>query len=905
MADLKFNILCGKLNSLSLDALTSAYYLCKTRGNPKVELVHWVHMILQLQDSDVQRIVRHFEINRSHLDRDMTRALDELPRASVSKPAYSYQLDEIVKNAWAYASLLCGENQIRTGHILMGLLKESELADNLLELSAEWEKIKPQELSDQFNKLVHGSPEEGMLPKDGTTLVKQSAAAKATPGVAASNAQESALASYSVDLIEKARKGEIDPVVGRDEEIRFLISVLLRRRQNNPVLVGEAGVGKTAIAEGLALRIIAGDVPPSLKDVSLRALDVVALQAGASMKGEFEQRLRSVIEEVQRSTQPIILFIDEVHTLIGAGGSAGTGDAANLLKPALARGTLRTIAATTWDEYRKHIEKDPALSRRFEKVLVVEPSEATTILMLRRSIAPLEKCHKVQILDEALAAAVRLSKRFIPARQLPDKAISLIDTACANVALSQHAVPALVEDARRRIEALELESQVLGRETAIGVDHVARQAEIAQALVAGKVTLTGLEKRLHDEKVLVGKILDLRASLRAAGSSVDAKPGEAKPEAAPETKTDLTPQQRDAMLAELQVLQKQLVELQGEDPLLFPCVNQGTIASVVAEWTGIPVARMARQGIRDVLNLAEHLEHRVIGQRHALDIVARSLQNSRAKLANPNRPVGVFMFVGPSGTGKTETALALTEALFGTEQNLLSINMSEFQEEHTVSTLKGAPPGYVGYGEGGILTEPIRRRPYTVVLLDEIEKAHPNVNRIFFQVFDKGWMEDAEGRFIDFRNAVIILTSNAAQEVIINQCEDPDTKPDALALEKMMREPLLKFFPDALLNRLVVVPFYPLNKEMLDRIIKLNLGRVEQRLAENHQVPLTYDQSVVDLITQRCNQLERGARMVEALITQTMLPEISREILLRSMDNRPVTKVSVGTENSEFKYAFD
>jgi type VI secretion system protein VasG len=645
------------------------------------------------------------------------------------------------------------------------------------------------------------------------------------------------------------------------------------------------------------LRIIAGDVPPSLKDVSLRALDVVALQAGASMKGEFEQRLRSVIEEVQGSTQPIILFIDEVHTLIGAGGSAGTGDAANLLKPALARGTLRTIAATTWDEYRKHIEKDPALSRRFEKVLVEEPSEEKAILMLRRSVAPLEKCHKVQIFDEALAAAVRLSKRFIPARQLPDKAVSLIDTACANVAVSQHAVPARVEDARSRIEALKLENQVLSRESAIGVNHKDRLAEIDQTLATEKAALVELEARLKKEKGLVEKIIEIRSRLRAAGEAVDGKPADPK--------GDLKPAERDTLLAELQSLQKQLAELQGEEPLLFPGVDQGTIASVVAEWTGIPVGRMARQGIRDVLNLADQLERRVIGQRHALEMVARSLQNSRAKLANPNRPVGVFMFVGPSGTGKTETALALAETLFGTEQNLLTINMGEFQEEHTVSTLKGAPPGYVGYGEGGILTEPVRRRPYTVVLLDEIEKAHPNVHRIFFQVFDKGWMEDAEGRFIDFRNSVIILTSNAAQDVIINQCEDPDTKPDAQGLEKLMREPLLKFFPDALLNRLVVVPYYPLSKEMLDRIIKLNLGRVEQRLKENHQVPMTYEPSVLELITQRCNQLERGARMIEAMITQTMLPEISREILLRSVDDRPVARVHISTENSSFKYAFD
>jgi type VI secretion system protein VasG len=904
MAELKFNVLCAKLNPLALDALTSAYFLCKTRGNPRVELVHWLQMILQLQDSDVNRIVKNFELNRSHLDRDMVEALDELPRGSVSKPTYSFHLDTIVKNAWTYGSLLCGENQIRTGHLLLALIKEDELSDQLLDLSPQWKKIKADELTDNFTKIISGSPEEGLLPKDGTTLAKQPAG-KSTPGAPAGAEKESVLESYSVDLIEKARKGEIDPVVGRDEEVRFLISVLLRRRQNNPVLVGEAGVGKTAIAEGFALRIVAGDVPPSLKDVSLRALDVVALQAGASMKGEFEQRLKAVIEEVQKSAKPIILFIDEVHTLIGAGGSAGTGDAANLLKPALARGTLRTIAATTWDEYRKHIEKDPALSRRFEKVLVEEPSEEKTILMLRRSVAPLEKCHKVQILDEALAAAVRLSKRFIPARQLPDKAVSLIDTACANVAVSQHATPARLEDARHRIDALELENQVLSRESAIGINHKDRQAEVGQALAKEKAALVELEIRLKNEKALVDKIIDIRARLRAAGEAVDAKPADGKTAPPADAKGEMKPAERDALLAELQSQQKQLAELQGEDPLLFPCVDQATIASVVAEWTGIPVGRMARQGIRDVLNLADQLEQRVIGQRHALDMVARSLQNSRAKLSNPNRPVGVFMFVGPSGTGKTETALAIAEALFGTEQSLLTVNMGEFQEEHTVSTLKGAPPGYVGYGEGGILTEPVRRRPYTVVLLDEVEKAHPNVHRIFFQVFDKGWMEDAEGRFIDFRNSVIILTSNAAQDVIINQCEDPDTKPDAQGLEKLMREPLLKFFPDALLNRLVVVPYYPLSKEMLDRIIKLNLGRVEQRLKENHQVPLTYDASVLELITERCNQLERGARMIEAMITQTMLPDISREILLRALDNRPVAKVHISAENSAFKYAYD
>ena len=908
MADLKFNVLRDKLNPLGLDALIAAYHTCKTRGNPYVELVHWLQMILQLPNSDLHRIVRHFEIDRSQLDRDLTRSLDELPRRPGSKPEYSSDFDAVLKSAWTYATLMCGESQIRTGHLIIGLLKESELSESdaalrrrraFLGLSEQWEKLKPEELTDNFSKIVRGSPEDGMLPKDGKVLAKSGLEAGASES-AARAAQDGVLANYSVDLIEKAQKGEIDPVIGRDAEIRFLISILMRRRQNNPVLVGEAGVGKTAIAEGLALRILSGDVPSALKGVSLRALDVVALQAGASMKGEFEQRLRSVIEEIQRSSQPIILFIDEVHTLIGAGGSAGTGDAANLLKPALARGTLRTIGATTWDEYRKHIEKDPALSRRFEKVLVEEPSEIKSIIMLRRSIAPLETKHKVQILDEAIDAAVRLSKRYIPARQLPDKAVSLIDTAAAKVAMSQDAQPAQVEDALRHLEALEHERTRLQIETGIGLDHKARLGELEQLLLEEKKRYAELKGRWDEQKQLVREILDRRARLRAAGAPVDVKPGEAAPGSLGMASVDA-----DAVRAELVKLQALLAASQGDNPLLFPCVDRGMIASVVAEWTGIPVGRMPRQNTRDVLDLADQLERRVIGQRHALDSVARSLQNSRAKLANPNRPVGVFLFVGPSGTGKTETALALAEALFGSEQNLLTINMSEFQEPHTVSTLKGAPPGYVGYGEGGVLTEPVRRRPYTVVLLDEVEKAHPNVNRIFFQVFDKGWMEDAEGRFIDFRNTVIVLTSNAAQDVIFKQCKDPDTVPDAQNLEKLLREPLLKHFPDALLNRLVVVPFYPLSKAMLQQIVRLGLSRVSQRLAEHHKVPLTYDESVVDLIMQRCDELERGARMVEALITQTMLPEISREVLLRSMDDRPVTKVNVGTENLSFKYSFE
>jgi len=619
-----------------------------------------------------------------------------------------------------------------------------------------------------------------------------------------------------------------------------------------------------------------------------------------------------VIDEVQASPKPIIIFIDEVHTLIGAGGAAGTGDAANLLKPALARGTLRTIAATTWDEYKKHIEKDPALTRRFQTVKVEEPDEDKCIRMMRAVVAPFEKHHRVQILDEAIDNAVRLSHRYISGRQLPDKAVSLIDTASARVAVSQHAVPAKVDDCRRRIQALETEVEILGRESAVGVDHKLRVVEVNAKLVQEKEKLAALEKHWAEEKELVGKVLDLRAKLRGAGVAPDeavkaATTGAATKPAGEGSSADggqLKPEEREKLVAELAQLQEKLKAFQGESPLIFPSVDANAIASVVADWTGIPVGRMVKNEIEQVLKLADLLERRVIGQRYALDAIARRIQTSRAKLDNPNRPIGVFMLVGPSGTGKTETALTLAEALYGGEQNIISINMSEFQEAHTVSTLKGSPPGYVGYGEGGVLTEAVRRRPYSVVLLDEVEKAHPDVHEIFFQVFDKGWMEDSEGRVIDFKNTIILLTSNAAQDVIINMCKDPDLMPNAEGMEKAMRGPLTKVFPDALLNRLLVLPYYPISKEMLKIIIGLNLRKVEKRIAENYKIPFTYSPDVPELIAQRCTELERGARMVDAMITNTMLPEIGREMLTRLAEGSPVTKVEIAVKDGAFGYSF-
>ncbi len=902
MAEIQRATLFGKLNSLGYKSAESATVFCKLRGNPYVELVHWLHQILQLQESDFHHIIRFFSLDPSRLAADFTVALDRLPRGATSIQDFSPHLEEAIERGWLYSTLLFGEAQVRTGHVIYALLETPSIKGVFLGLSRELAKIKPERLADEFAKITAGSSEESMSASDGSGLSSGTAPGDTSGAVApAAMGKQEALARYSVDLTEKARQGEIDPIVGRDEEIRQLVDVLMRRRQNNPILTGEAGVGKTAVVDGFALRIAAGDVPPALKDVSIRSLDTGALKAGASMKGEFEQRLRQVIEEVQKSPKPVILFIDEVHTLLGADSS---GDAANLLKPALARGTLRTIAATTWDEYKRHIEKDPALTRRFQVVKVEEPSEAKTVLMMRGIVAPFEKHHRVQILDEAIEAAVKLSHRYIPSRQLPDKAVSLIDTASARVAVSQHAVPAAVDDCRRRIQALKTEQEILQRETAVGSDHAARLAPLAEVLARERDQLADLEKRWNEEKALVSQILDLRARLTTKDGPKDSAT-EAAAVAGEPAKESPPTDHRAESLTQLRQCQAKLAAFQGEKPLIFPSVDQNAIASVVADWTGIPVGRMVKNEIEQVLKLADVLERRVIGQRHALETIARRIQTSRARLDNPSKPVGVFMLVGPSGTGKTETALTLAEALFGGEHNLITINMSEFQEAHTVSTLKGSPPGYVGYGEGGVLTEAVRRRPYSVVLLDEVEKAHPDVHEIFFQVFDKGHMEDSEGRNIDFKNTIIILTSNAAQDIIINMCKDPDLMPGAEGMEKAMRGPLTKVFPDALLNRLVVVPYYPISKEMLKRIIQLNLTRVEKRVLENHKVPFTYDDSVPELIAKRCTELERGARMVDALITNTLLPEIGREFLNRLFTGGEIKRVHVNVKDENFAFAFE
>ena len=897
MGDISRTALFGKLNSVAYKAIEGATVFCKLRGNPYVELVHWIHQILQLQGSDVHAIVRVFNLDPGKVARDVTDALDRLPRGATAISDLSPHIEDSVERAWVWATLKYGDVQVRTGHVVLAMLKTSALRNVLLSITREFDKIKPDQLADDFAKIVKSSPEEGLQAKDGG-LAGQAAPGEHSGALPpAQMGKEEALKRFTVDLTEQARTGKLDPIVGRDEEIRQLIDILMRRRQNNPILTGEAGVGKTAVVEGFALKIVSGDVPPPLRDVTLRALDVGLLQAGASMKGEFEQRLRQVIEEVQASPKPIIMFIDEAHTLVGAGGAAGTGDAANLLKPALARGTLRTVAATTWAEYKKHIEKDPALTRRFQVVQVDEPSEEKAILMMRGVTSTMERHHKVQVLDEALDAAVRLSHRYIPARQLPDKSVSLLDTACARVAISQHAVPPEVDDTRKQIEGLKTELEIIGRETAVGMDTTEREKLARSRLESATAKLVELEERWNAEKKLVSQILEIRAKLRASTGKVE---GAAKVPA-----EGLSDTQRTSLLEDLKRLQAELHSLQGDRPLILPTVDHQAVAAVVESWTGIPVGRMVKNEVESILKLADTLEQRIIGQRHALDMITRRIQTSRAKLDNPNKPIGVFLLAGTSGVGKTETALALAEVLYGGEQNVITINMSEYQEAHTVSTLKGAPPGYVGYGEGGVLTEAVRRRPYSVVLLDEVEKAHPDVHEIFFQVFDKGWMEDGEGRIIDFKNTLILLTTNAGTDLISKLCKDPELMPDPEGIAKALREPLLKVFPPALLGRLVVIPYYPLNDQMLGAIVRLQLGRIAKRIRENHKVPFTYDDEVVRLIASRCTELESGGRMIDAILTNTMLPAISQEFLKRMMEGRPIERVTVAVAAGDFHYAFD
>lgn len=880
---LNLKALIGKLNEPARSALEGAAGLCLSRTNYDVEVEHYVTKLLESTSGDFAAIIKHFEIDKSRLSADLARSLDKLKSGNARTPAISPTVLKMLTTAWTIGSIDFNAGQVRTGFTILALVSDEELARLINDVSREFQKINADALRKDLLGIVALSSETTTAPAAAAGGDAQKPAGGKTPN----------LDQYTVDLTGNARKGKIDPVLGRDPEIRQVIDILTRRRQNNPILTGEAGVGKTAVVEGFALRVAQGDVPPPLKNVHVRTLDLALLQAGAGVKGEFENRLKGLIEEVKASATPIILFIDEAHTMIGAGGQAGQNDAANLLKPALARGELRTIAATTWSEYKKYFEKDAALARRFQVVKVEEPSEHQCLIMMRGLVASLEKHHNVRILDEAVYASVRLSHRFLAGRQLPDKAVSILDTACARLSLGQNATPPALEDTTRQIDALEVQKRILNRETVVGADHQEKLAEIEEQKSAAAAKLKALQERWDKERELVTKIRELREKLEAGHAANGAANGTG----------DAVATTSAATKSELQALEGQLSVLQGETGLIRVCVDAQIVGEVLSAWTGIPAGKMLKDEITTVLALQDHLGRRVIGQLHAMEIISQRVQTSRASLDDPNKPVGVFMLVGPSGVGKTETALALSDLLYGGEHNLITINMSEFQEPHTVSTLKGSPPGYVGYGEGGVLTEAVRRRPYSVVLLDEVEKAHPDVLELFFQVFDKGNMEDGEGRQIDFKNNIIILTTNACTDQLMKLVADPETAPSPRGLVEALKPELNKIFKPAFLGRMVVIPYYPVRDEALKQIIRLKLGKIQRRILENHKIKLTYDDAFLNEVASRCTEVESGARNVDNILTNSLLPDISRQILGGMAEGEKMTAIHVGIgENGEFVY---
>ena len=884
---LNLRALIARLNPTVRSAMEGAAGLCMSRGHYEVEVEHVLAKLLEVENSDIRRILRQFEIAPEALERELGKALDGFKSGNQRTPALSAMLPRLFEAAWGWASIEFGEARIRSGHVLVALLADSELR-RLVSVSARsLEKINLETLTKNFHALTEASSEAKdarALGDAGTASV--GAGDAGAPGAATGGGKPSRtpnLDQYCINLTQRAREGKLDPVLGRDSEIRLMIDVLTRRRQNNPILTGEAGVGKTAVVEGLALRIAQDDVPPQLKGVELLSLDLGLLQAGASVKGEFENRLKGVIEEVKSSPTPIIMFIDEAHTLIGAGGAAGQNDAANLLKPALARGEMRTIAATTWSEYKKYFEKDPALTRRFQVVKVDEPDDEKAVSMLRGVGRAMAAHHKVRILDEAITEAVKLSSRFIPGRQLPDKAVSVLDTACAKIAIGQNATPARIEDARRRLDVLATERTQLEKEQAGGSDHGKRLGEIADETARLDASLAADEARFAEEKALVGKI-------HAELDKVESLP------------TD-DPARADAV-ATLNALRAELKALQGFEPMVIPVVDSSAVAQIIAGWTGIPVGRMVADEIQTVLKLKETLEERVIGQSHALDAIAQRVRTSRANLEDPDKPKGVFLLVGTSGVGKTETAIALADALYGGERSMITIAMSEYQEAHTVSSLKGSPPGYVGYGEGGVLTEAVRRRPYSVVLLDEIEKAHPDVLELFFQVFDKGRMEDGEGREIDFRNTLIILTSNAGTDLVMQACSESEELPTVESLNELLKPELNRVFKPAFLGRTAVVPYYPLRDENMRKIVRLKLNKIGKRIRANHGAAFEYDDAVVDAIANRCTEVDSGARNIDNILTGTVLPEVSGHVLERMAEGGGVhgIRIDVG-DGGRFAYS--
>ncbi len=896
MITIDLKSLVGKLNEATRNALEGAAGICLARTHYNVEIEHWLLKLLEIDGSDLSAILNKFNVDAGRLVQDLNRELDRIKAGNTRAPALSPSVVDAAKNAWMLASVEYNHPVATSAHILTAIMLDEGMRRTIEAASAELKKIAPESLREVTRAIVGTTAESGSSVMGDTSATERSdnqGAPSKTP----------ALDKFTVNLTEDAKQGKIDPILGRDEEIRQIIDILIRRRQNNPILTGEAGVGKTAVVEGFALRIASGDVPEPLKDVCVRVLDLGLLQAGASVKGEFENRLKSVIAEVKASPQPIIMFIDEAHTLIGAGGKEGQGDAANLLKPALARGELRTIAATTWAEYKKYFERDPALTRRFQVVIIEEPDEEKAINMMRAISNMLQHHHGVRILDEAVIDSVKLSSRYITSRQLPDKSVSLLDTACARVALSQSATPAGIEDTRRSITQCATNITLLEREHATQGNKEERINELKAEKTRLESLLSVQEEQWDQEKQLVANIHELQKQIeddfhaRALSAEVRKQKKLAEP---------LSDAERDKIRSKLQQLMHDLEQIQGENPLIQVNVDSQAIAEVVANWTGIPVGKMVADEIQSILKLEDALEKRVIGQSHALHAIAENIRTSRAGLTDPRKPIGVFFMVGPSGVGKTETALALADMLYGGEQNITTINMSEFKEEHKVSMLLGSPPGYVGYGEGGVLTEAVRRKPYSVLLLDEMEKAHPGVQDIFYNLFDKGTIKDGEGRDIDFRHTVIIMTSNAGEEHIRAMCAASEEIPSADVLLDNFRPQLLNYFKPAFLGRTTIIPYYPLSDDNLLKICKLNMNRIEKRVRDHYRAAFSHEDDVILHIVARCQEVDTGARNIENILTRTLLPGLAKECLARMSNNDAITRVHVGVnEDGHFTYAIN
>ena len=893
MVTIDLKSLVGRLNEPSRNALEGAAGLCLGRTHYNVEIEHWLLKLLEIPDSDLLSVLEKFEINLGRLTQELNRELDRIKTGNTRAPALSPTIVDITKNAWMLASVEYGHPVATSAHILAALMLDDSLRRSTEATSGELKKIQPESLREVLRTVV-GSTSESRSAAVGDTSSAEHAASAGMPSKTPS------LDKFTINVTEDAKQGKIDAVLGRDEEIRQIIDILTRRRQNNPILTGEAGVGKTAVVEGFALRIASGDVPEPLRDVCVRTLDLGLLQAGASVKGEFENRLKSVIAEVKASPQPIILFIDEAHTLIGAGGKEGQGDAANLLKPALARGELRTIAATTWAEYKKYFERDPALTRRFQVVKIEEPDEEKAINMMRAISVMLQNHHGVRIMDDAITDSVRLSSRYITARQLPDKSVSLLDTACARVALSQSATPAAIEDTRRSIDQCQANIKSLARENATHGHCDDRISALNSQLETYLTLLETQETQWDKEKEMVKQIHQLQKQIEDDFHVQALTDDKQRAEQADKL---LTESKRDTIKGQLQQLMDDLITLQGETPMIQVNVGSQAIAEVVANWTGIPVGRMVSNEIQSILTLEQALKKRVIGQSHALSSIAENIRTARAGLRDVRKPIGVFLMVGPSGVGKTESALALADTLYGGEQNITTINMSEFKEEHKVSMLLGSPPGYVGFGEGGVLTEAVRRKPYSVLLLDEMEKAHPGVQDIFYNLFDKGTIKDGEGRDIDFRNTIIIMTSNAAEEHIRAICAQSEELPDAEVLLDNFRPQLLNHFKPAFLGRTTVIPYYPLGDENLLKICKINLDRIAKRIKDNYNATFNYPEELLLHIVARSQEVDTGARNIENILSRTLLPEMATECLARLSDNQEISDITVTvSDDGQFTY---